>query len=222
MENTRKNLTWQEFLNLAEQKSKKNQLRKEKEGLDRQAQEYWLKNMYNVNALQNRENPRRWFSEDMLTKLNDQEINDQYYFYVDDPDYISSPLGTGVEVVGYEPLTLITDYPLGHPYYDIKKDPIIGHSQLGLITGHFDDDDYNIVTNNCSNETGNCLAYIFGKDYNPLLFSTPGDVRDFALENGGYPKDDEARVIKIPMNEDRYTKWKDYFKKFISRKRFNK
>ena len=36
------NLTWQDFLNLAEQKSKKNQLRKEKEGLDRQAQEYWL------------------------------------------------------------------------------------------------------------------------------------------------------------------------------------
>ena len=42
--------------------------------------------------------------------------------------------------------------------------------------------DYNLFTNNCSDATREALEKTFNKKVNPFLFTTPGDVQDFALE----------------------------------------
>ena len=45
--------------------------------------------------------------------------------------------------------------------------------------------DYNLVTNNCSDATREGLEYVFGKKIDPVFFTTPGDVEDFAKESLG-------------------------------------
>jgi hypothetical protein len=68
--------------------------------------------------------------------------------------------------------------------------------------------DYSLITNNCSDATRCALEHTFNKKINPFLFTTPGDVQDFALDElNGVPVTDEKTNIKgrsmvrIPINE---------------------
>lgn len=81
-------------------------------------------------------------------------------------------------------LQLDTYYPFTSSY------KYTGHSQLGMINKSSRSEDYNLVTNNCADATKRCLEYIFNKQDNNFLFTTPGDVRDFALN--------KLHGIKIP------------------------
>lgn len=86
-------------------------------------------------------------------------------------------------------LTLDTFYPL------VSKYPFTGHSALtatdtsprtfrvSRIDKRSDDAGYNLVTNNCADATREALEAISGKEMKPFLFTTPGDVQDFFVEN---------------------------------------
>ena len=96
---------------------------------------------------------------------------------------------------------LTTYYPITSYY------PYTGHSDL-YVNGILPDPDYdgsavygilgidkmmnhagyNLVTNNCSDATRCGLEHAFNKNLNTFLFTTPGDVQDWALEElGGIP-----------------------------------
>lgn len=87
---------------------------------------------------------------------------------------------------------LTTYYPL------ISRYPYTGHSRLSIhdpngksyyIDKGSKDRDYNLITNNCSDATRCGLEKAFNKQINPLLFTTPGDVQDFAIsELKGIPE----------------------------------
>ena len=92
-------------------------------------------------------------------------------------------------------ITLYTYYPI------VSRYPFTGHSRLSMTT--IDKDryrryninktsrhkDYNLITNNCSDATREALEKTFNKKCNPLLFTTPGDVQDFALKQlNGIPE----------------------------------
>lgn len=88
---------------------------------------------------------------------------------------------------------LTTYYPF------ISRYPYTGHSSLQvvepdgigslLISKGGRDKDYNLITNNCSDATRCGLEKAFNKQVNPLLFTTPGDVQDFAIsELKGIPE----------------------------------
>lgn len=206
---------------LAEAKEKSNLQKKQEQGISREAQINYLTNLYSIDQIQ-KDNPIPIYKPEMFEGVSDAVINNSYYSAVNNPDFISTPIPQTDPVIGYPSLWLRTSYPIGHPNYRGGGN-YIGHSSLqpsngGMpVTGEFDDDDYNIVTNNCSNETGNCLQYIFGEDYNPFLFSTPGDVRDFAIELGGKQKD--PYTITIPMNKEKWEKYKKYlYENYFPRK----
>lgn len=91
-----------------------------------------------------------------------------------------------------------TEYNVGNKlilntWRPVIDDPnmFIGHSELrtpyGTITKHLYDPDYSIFYNNCSDATRRVLQAIHRKALYPGLFTTPGDVRGFALEHGWTP-----------------------------------
>ena len=56
-----------------------------------------------------------------------------------------------------------------------------------------------------SSSSGNFKGYVqaYGKKINPILFTTPGDVRDFAIDSlGATPSKDNPHVLYIPINKD--------------------
>ena len=81
-------------------------------------------------------------------------------------------------------------------YYPVvSKYPWTGHSELILhntgpqkssviITRGGYNSDYNLITNNCSDSTRCAVEQIYNEKINPILFTTPGDVRDFLLKKG--------------------------------------
>lgn len=87
-------------------------------------------------------------------------------------------------------------YAVLDTYYPVinKQYPYTGHSSLTILDKdngkyrHYTLDksskskDYNLFTNNCSDATRCALEKAFNKKINPFLFTTPGDVQDFALE----------------------------------------
>lgn len=74
-------------------------------------------------------------------------------------------------------------------YYPItSRYPFTGHSEIitpekSSISLSGAARKYNLITNNCSDATRCALENVFGKKVNPIAFTTPGDVRDFASEN---------------------------------------
>ena len=122
-----------------------------------------------------------------------------------------------IEVVGYRPIELKTYKPLHKEY------PFTGHSSLDIpidedtayIQGWYspygisidktsNSKDYNLVTNNCADATLGALNYIFGTKEKPLLFTTPGDVRDYAINklHGKVTRDENGiDTILIPRNK---------------------
>lgn len=127
-----------------------------------------------------------------------------------------------VNVTGYRPIELQTYYPLGKEY------PYTGHSKLripisdnvskdyGLVEKQYENiqpflyvdksssaKDYNLVTNNCSDETLAYLNAIYNTQESPVMFTTPGDVRDYAINklNGKVVKKHGVDTVLIPRNK---------------------
>lgn len=121
--------------------------------------------------------------------------------------------------------------PLETYYPFISDYPYTGHSKIPYFVDWGGDDlGYNLVTNNCSDKTREALEYTFNKKINPFIFTTPGDVRDFAIKqlNGikvptGYDYDIESdkfvkiakpkkgmNKVLIPASVEQYKKFKDY------------
>ena len=129
----------------------------------------------------------------MVTATRDKngEITTQYNL----PDLTITPTPHKLE--------LRTFYPgIGNTY------PFTGHSQVVLTSsnspemglsptwsgiqqgvGYLDmtgsDKGYNLVTNNCSNLTMDFINHVFGTNEQPMLFTTPGDVRDTLRQQEG-------------------------------------
>ena len=78
-------------------------------------------------------------------------------------------------------------------YYPFHKNYNIGHSKLEsnssipnnsiYINSGPNNSDYNLITNNCADHTGKFLQYALKRPFNPILFTTPGDVRDYVKQN---------------------------------------
>lgn len=117
-----------------------------------------------------------------------------------------------IEVIGYRPIQIKTykplhkDYPFtGHSSVDIPID----EDEYGNLYGISVDKtskskDYNLVTNNCADATLGALNYIFGTNEKPYLFTTPGDVRDYAIKklHGKVTRDENGiDTILIPRNK---------------------
>ena len=123
-----------------------------------------------------------------------------------------------IEVIGYRPIELKTykplhkDYPFtGHSSLDIPIDEDTAYTQGGYLPYGISVDktsnskDYNLITNNCADATLGALNYIFGTKEKPLLFTTPGDVRDYAINklHGKVTRDkDRIDTILIPRNKN--------------------
>lgn len=90
--------------------------------------------------------------------------------------------------------TLRTEYPVIN-----ENTPWTGHSSLFLDDGGAyvsvggKDKNYNLFLNNCSNATKRVLERTFGKEYPTTLFTTPGDVLDFAV--------DELNAKEVPTTK---------------------
>lgn len=96
-------------------------------------------------------------------------------------------------------------YAYLNTYYPVtSRYKYSGHSLL-ITPGGKDidylssDKGYNLVTNNCADQTMQALEQVFNKSSNTKLFTTPGDVVDFAKEN---------RASKVPT--DKYEMDFDY------------
>lgn len=119
-------------------------------------------------------------------------------------------------------LTLDTYYPLSKEY------PFTGHSALTiepddefssnyrLVSKDGSDNDYNLITNNCADDTRRVLEILFNKKMNPWFFTTPGDSRDFLLENGGTKMKDGS--IQFRLSEGQLLKLRDFIDKMHNRK----
>lgn len=99
--------------------------------------------------------------------------------------------------------TLNTYYPF------VSKYPYTGHSELVTPSGKIIstsgiDKNYNLFCNNCSDATGTALQKAFNKKLNAKVFTTPGDVKDFAESLGAtYVNKYNQKGIKtqlIPIN----------------------
>ena len=97
----------------------------------------------------------------------------------------------------------ISNYPYtGHSSLNIT-DTIDGHKSNKTITNRFHNKGYNLLTNNCSDATREALEKTFNQKLNPFLFTTPGDVQDFALEKLHGVPEVKGDSIFMP-NEGRY------------------
>lgn len=103
-------------------------------------------------------------------------------------------------------------------YYPFHKRYKIGHSNLQLRDGVLNrkygkekggfvyinteatDPYYNLITNNCSDDTRKVLEAAFQKKINPFLFTTPEDMRDFATEQGAIDKFNKRNITQQLLN----------------------
>ena len=108
-------------------------------------------------------------------------------------------------------LYLETEYPFINP-----DTPYTGHSTLYSDSGSFNVStsgrypNYNLFTNNCSNSTCRVLERTFDKKNNTLLFTTPGDVKDFAKDQLNAIEIESGqrgtKLHKIPVTLDQLRK----------------
>jgi hypothetical protein len=133
-----------------------------------------------------------------------------------------------VTAQAYAPIRLTTYYPV------VSKYPYTGHSELKIpidratwwdYTGEKEyperllpyvtidkksgAPDYNLVTNNCADATLNYLNKAFNTHESPMLFTTPGDVRDYAihkLHGKLVHNDNGSDTVLIPRNAKNKTK----------------
>lgn len=111
-----------------------------------------------------------------------------------------------------------TEYVLLHTYYPGYGDyPLTGHSEIIIedpesefnydyISKWFGSKNYNLITNNCSDATREALEYTFNKKMNHLLFTTPGDVQDFAKKLGAIPAFKKDSIYNTKLQKYIYDK----------------
>ncbi len=120
-------------------------------------------------------------------------------------------------------LILDTYFPLSKEY------PFTGHSALQIepdaeisndyrfVSKDSSDDDYNLITNNCADDTRRVLETLFNKKMNNFLFTTPGDSRDFLLENGGTRMKDGS--VHFKLSEEQLIKLRNFIDNMYKNKR---
>lgn len=135
-----------------------------------------------------------------------EDVENNKAMYLDVPD---------VTAIGYSPLQLHTyyptlsgNYPIGHSAITVSSNPSLWVDTI------MSDNGYNILTNNCSDDTGKCLEQVFEKKMNVFGFTTPGDVLDFAKDNGAYTR---GTSVYIPMNKERWKRFKNYVNNYKER-----
>lgn len=107
---------------------------------------------------------------------------------------------------------LDTYYPVTNEQYKYTGHSKLSHDGLCIDKGG-KNKGYNLVTNNCADATIGALQSISGKKANPFLFTTPGDVRDFALEelSGEVVWDRKGQTrVRIPINATQSKKLREY------------
>lgn len=167
-------------------------------------EEYTLKESvpWLYQALSEHAKANHQWNRDFLKESIENLLKGKYYFK-DFPD---------VEVVKNAPIRVQTYYPGSSRY------PFTGHSQLKRDTGNIkminktmNDPDYNLVTNNCANNSLDALNYTFGTQESPYFFVTPGDVRDFAktLKGARFASDNSGDII-IPVSAKQARKYDEY------------
>jgi hypothetical protein len=104
-------------------------------------------------------------------------------------------------------IRLKTDYPfssrtpIGHSTLIV---PTSGGKLFNISKGPHNPD-YNLLCNNCSDATREALEIAFNRKMNPFLFTTPGDVRDFAIEElGAFPFIKGDSIFDINNGKYRY------------------
>ena len=127
---------------------------------------------------------------------------------------------------GYKPIVLNTYYPAVSDY------PWTGHSTLSIPIYNYNtpfgyeiftdrrmsDKGYNLFTRNCANATIDILNSIYGTNEKPWLFTTPGDVQDYAIEKLGgiHLKGNRGRdKVLIPVTEDNIDEIRDKTLQFV-------
>lgn len=127
-----------------------------------------------------------------------KEMKKHYNSFGDGGDTESPVNGGELEAAVVKPnpvnAVLRTYYPI------ISEYPATGHSELQFFENHpmrpeipvylnrpitrgGSNYDYNLITNNCSDATRCAIENITKKKINPFLFTTPGDVKDFVIDN---------------------------------------
>lgn len=171
-------------------------------------------------------NAPSYTSNDELGIVHDNFKGDNYTFALPTYDEYGEKVGFGTDKYPYvlpetvvypNNVTLTTYYPF-NPHY------LIGHSSVqfktsnpklknGLVNTKSSDPNYNLITNNCSDDTRKVLEDTFGipLDYN--LFTTPGDVRDYFKERGATikhkkvnSKNNFSTTQVMPISEHQYRK----------------
>lgn len=108
-------------------------------------------------------------------------------------------------------LPIISEYPFtGHSSLRIEPDyPVLNNIDYFQYVDKLSSEyDYKFVTNNCADATREVLEKLIGKKMNPFLFTTPGDSRDFLLENGG--KDIGNGTVQFNLSEDQLVKLSEF------------
>lgn len=151
-----------------------------------------------------------------LRNSGNREYIDRYYQDIYDRAKELEKINGAVTLDTYYPI--ISSYPwTGHSSLQVSGliPNYQGDAQIGslYIDKGGNDKDYNLVTNNCSDATRCALEKIFDKKINPILFTTPGDVQDFAL--------DELGGIKYRIDNMLYSNqdgaYKSYDKEFLDK-----
>lgn len=132
-------------------------------------------------------------------------------------------VGHGTEKYPYK-LKNIDVYPNTitlQTYNPLHENYLVGHSKVifrsedpksynAVVNTKIDDPNYNLVTNNCSDDTRRVLESTFGipLDYN--FFTTPGDVRDYFKDRGAKEVDLSNRKHKPTTTQIMYVNSEQY------------
>lgn len=121
----------------------------------------------------------------------------------------SYSLPKDIVITGTSPMYLETQepftdgYPIGHSSVSVDTYNNNGGGNYYEESKSMSDNGYNLLTNNCSDGTRQVLEYTFNKKINPFLFTTPGDVRDFAIDSlHATPNKENPHILYIPINKD--------------------
>ena len=152
-------------------------------------------------------------SESSLKPLIDSEKEWYDYLITEGKGYVDAGQLPEVTIKPDQIYTYLdTYYPVTNEQYKYTGHSTLTHDGRCISKGGRNKG-YNLVTNNCADATLEALQLISGKKANPFLFTTPGDVRDFALEelSGEVVQDRKGQTrVRIPINVTQSKKLREY------------
>ena len=152
-------------------------------------------------------------SESSLKPLIDGEKEWYDYLITEGKGYVDAGQLPEVTIKPDQIYTYLdTYYPVTNEQYKYTGHSTLTHDGRCISKGGRNKG-YNLVTNNCADATLEALQLISGKKANPFLFTTPGDVRDFALEelSGEVVQDRKGETgVRIPINATQSKKLREY------------